>query len=181
MDTVQIYAIAAGGTFSIFALVNLLPFLLPLFARISIFVSKHFTYPYLLHRHRLLGPWSRAGIIIQLAYLSVNLFCLLVVELSWTGLRVSSFSDAGRRAGTLAEVNRIPLLAGPHLAFLADRLGLSLKSIRNVHRSAGWMTAVLVLLHAIAAASDGPLPLDVPQNLFAAIVRFPHKGLPAMS
>jgi hypothetical protein len=27
----------------------------------------------------------------------------------------------------------IPLLAGPHFAFLADRLGLSLKTIRGVH------------------------------------------------
>jgi len=66
----------------------------------------------------------------------------------------------------------IPLLAGPHFAFLADLLGLSLKTIRGVHRSAGWMTAALVLLHAMAAASDGPLPIDVSQNLFAVVVRF---------
>jgi hypothetical protein len=84
----------------------------------------------------MLGPWSRAGVVIQLAYLAMNLFCILV-ELSRTGLRVSSFSNAGRRAGTLAEVNMIPLLAGPHLAFLADRFGLSLKTSRGIHRSAG--------------------------------------------
>lgn len=170
MDTIQIYTIAAGGTLSLFALVNLLPLLIPLATRISLFVLKHFTYPYLLHRHRILGPWSRAGVMIQLAYLAVNLFCVLV-ELSGTGLRVSSFSAAGRRAGTLAEVNMIPLLAGPHFAFLADRLGLSLKTIRRVHRSAGWMTATLVLLHALAAASDGPLPLDNSRNLYAVVVR----------
>ena len=111
---------------------------------------------------------------IQLAYLAVNLICILVVELSWDGLRAATFSDAGRRASTLAEVNMIPLFAGPHLAFLADRLGLSLKTIRGIHRSAGWMTAALVLLHAMAAASDGPLPLDVSQNLFAVVVRFLH-------
>jgi hypothetical protein len=173
MDTIQIYAIAAGGILSIFGLVNLLPSLIPLVTCISFFVSKHFTYPYLLHRHRILGPWSRAGVVIQLAYLAVNLFCILV-ELSGTGLTVSTFSVAGRRAGTLAQVNMIPLLAGPHFAFLADRLGLSLKTIRRVHRSAGWMTAALVPLHAMAAAFDGSLPLDVSQNLFAVVVRFLH-------
>jgi hypothetical protein len=114
---------------------------------------------------------------IQLIYLGVNLFCVSVVELSWTGLRASTFSDAGRRAGTLAEVNAISLFVGPHLAFLADRLGLSLKAIRGVHRSAGFMTAALVLLYAMAAASDGPLPLDVPKNMFVAIVRCPTHNL----
>ena len=173
MDTIQIYAIAAGGTLSIFALINLLPILVPLVTRIS-FLAKHLKYPYLLHRHRILGPWSPAGVMVQLAYLAVNLLCILVVKLSWSGLRVSSFSNAGRRAGTLAEVNKIPLLAGPYLAFLADRLGLSLKTIRSVHWSAGWMTATLVLLYAMATASDRPLLLGVSQNLFAVVVRFLH-------
>ncbi|ELR08502.1 hypothetical protein GMDG_00566 [Pseudogymnoascus destructans 20631-21] len=168
MDAIQIYSIAAGGTLCIFALVNLLPLLIPLVTRVSNFVSKHFRYPYILHRHRILGPWTRAGVVIQLAYLAINLFCVFVV-LSWDGLKAANFSDAGRRAGTLAEVNMIPLLAGPHFAFLADLLGLSLKTIRGIHRSAGWMTAALVLLHAMAAASDGPLPIDVSQNLFAVI------------
>ncbi|OAF59117.1 hypothetical protein VC83_04114 [Pseudogymnoascus destructans] len=168
MDAIQIYAIAAVGTLCIFAFVNLLPLLIPLVTRVSIFVSKHFRYPYILHRHRILGPWTRAGVVIQLAYLALNLFCIFAV-LSWDGLQAANFSDAGRRAGALAEVNMIPLLAGPHFAFLADLLGLSLKTIRGIHRSAGWMTAALVFLHAMAAASDGPLPIDVSQNLFAVI------------
>ncbi|KFY03642.1 hypothetical protein V490_00110 [Pseudogymnoascus sp. VKM F-3557] len=168
MDAIQIYAIAAGGTLCIFAFVNLLPLLVPLVTHVSNFVSKHFRYPYILHRHRILGPWTRAGVVIQLAYLAINLFCVFVI-LSWDGLKAANFSDAGRRAGTLAEVNMIPLLAGPHFAFLADLIGLSLKTIRGVHRSAGWMTAALVFLHAMAAASDGPFPIDVSQNLFAVV------------
>lgn len=58
MDTIQIYALTAGGTLSIFVLVNLLCLLIPLITRVSIFVSKHFTYPYL-RQHRTLGPWTR--------------------------------------------------------------------------------------------------------------------------
>jgi hypothetical protein len=63
--------------------------------------------------------------------------------------------------GTPAVVNRIPIVAGPHLAFLADRLGLSLKVIRGIHGSAGFMSAVLVL-HAMVAVSNASLPLDIP-------------------
>ena len=54
MDSIQIYAIAAGGTLCIFAFVNLLPLVIPLITRVSIFISKHFRYPYILHRHRIL-------------------------------------------------------------------------------------------------------------------------------
>ena len=61
MDAIQIYAIAAGGTFSVFALVHLLTHVIPLLTRVSLFLSKHLTYPYLIHRHQVLGPWSRAA------------------------------------------------------------------------------------------------------------------------
>ena len=63
----------------------------------------------------------------------------------------------------------IPLFAGPHLVFLADWLGFCLKTVCSIHQSAGWMMAALVL-HTIAAVSDGPLPLDIPQNMFVVIV-----------
>lgn len=173
MDPTQIYAVAAGGAFSLFALVHFCPYIILFFTRVSVFISKHLTYSYLLHRHRILGPWTRAGIVIQLAYLAVNVFCVSVVEISWNGLRGSTVSDAGRRASTLAMVNMIPTFAGFHHAFLADQLGLSLKTIRGIHRSAGWMTCGFVLLHALVAASKAPLPLSVPQNLFAVIVCSP--------
>jgi hypothetical protein len=172
MNLIQIYAVAAGGIFSLFALVRLLPSVIPFSTRVSWFVSKHLTYPYLLHRHQILGPWTRAGVAMQLAYLATNVFCVSVVEISWDGLRVSTFADAGRRASVLAMVNMVPALAGFHHAFLADQLGLSVKTIRGIHRSAGWMMCGLLLLHAMVAASQESLPLNVPQNLFAVVVRF---------
>ncbi|KIM93737.1 hypothetical protein OIDMADRAFT_61376 [Oidiodendron maius Zn] len=147
----------------------MLPLFVPLVTHVPLFVLKHVTCPYLLHRHRILGPWTRAGVLIQLAYLAVNLFYILIVEVPWDSLRAATFSDAGRQASALAELNMIHLFAGPYLAFLADRFGFSLKTIRSIHRSAGWMTSALVLLYTMAALSDGPLPLGVPQNLFAVI------------
>lgn len=174
MNPIQICAVAAGGTFSLLVLVHILPYLVPFCTRVSLFLSKHFTYPYILHRHQILGPWTRAGIVLQLAYLALNVFCIAVFDLSWHGLKACTFAEAGDRAGTLAIVNTIPLYAGFHHAFAADVLGLPLKTIRAIHRTTGWMACGLLLLHAMVAASQASLPLSVPQNLFAAIVRPVH-------
>ncbi len=97
--------------------------------RIALFTSKHITYPYFLHRHRLLGPWTRSDVLIQLIYITTNNLCL--------GFRVPILSKAGLRAGNLSLANMVPLFAGPHLSFLADVLGFRLDSYRYVHRSAG--------------------------------------------
>lgn len=53
------------------------------------------------------------------------------------------------------------MFAKPHFAFLADLLRLLLKTIHGIHWSARWMTAALVLLYAMAAASNGPLLIHV--------------------
>ncbi|KAH8585445.1 hypothetical protein B0O99DRAFT_530852 [Bisporella sp. PMI_857] len=85
-------------------------------------------------------------------------------------LRPSTAAEAGLQAGTLALVTLIPLLAGAHHAFLADLLGVSLRTIRLVHRSAGIVTCLLCPLHIlIAVASKASLPLGNPQNLSAVI------------
>jgi hypothetical protein len=55
MNPVQIYTVAAGGTFSLFALVHLLPYVILFFTRVSLLISKHLTYPYALYRHHILG------------------------------------------------------------------------------------------------------------------------------
>ena len=165
MDIPQIYATAAGGFFLVFILVNFLSRTVR--ERITLFSSKHLTYPYFIHRHRLLGPWTRSGILIQLTYIALNAFCL--------GFRVSTLSKAGLRAGNLSLVNMIPLFASPHLSFLADILGFRLGTYRRVHRSAGVMSFALLLFHAlIVAVQRTSLPLRVLRNLYGTIV-CPHR------
>ncbi|KFZ13859.1 hypothetical protein V501_03498 [Pseudogymnoascus sp. VKM F-4519 (FW-2642)] len=162
MDIIQGYAIAAGGAFSIAALVHLLPYILQVVTHVSFSISKHLTYRYVLRRHWILGPWTRAGVVVQLVYVAVNIFC--------ASFRAPTIADVGLRAGTLAVVNMIPLFATPHLAFAADWIGMSLRTIHIVHRSAGFMTFFLGLLHVIvAAASHVSLSLDVSRDLFAFI------------
>lgn len=170
MDIIQTYAVAAGGILFALFLINLLPYLASLWKHISLFTSKHLTYPYLLHRHRLIGPWSRAEVLIQVAYVTANFFCL--------SFKVLDVAKAGTRAGTLSLVNMIPLFAGPSLSFLADRLGVPLKVYRCAHRSAGYMTFLLVLIHVLLAVSQqGSFPVGQPQHLFAVIVSLRNRPI----
>ncbi len=166
MDISQIYATAAGGLFLAFILVNLTtPSVREWF---SVFVSKHLTYPYFLRRHRLLGPWTRSGVLLQLVYVAMNAFCL--------GFRVSTLSKAGLRAGNLSLANMIPLFAGPHLAFLADVLGFRLGTYRQIHRSAGLMSFAHLLFHLlVVAVKRTSFSLKIPEHLYGTIVspRYP--------
>ena len=161
MDVPQIYATAAGGFFLVFILVKFLSRTVR--ERIALFTSKHLTYPYFIHRHRLLDPWTRSGILIQLIYIALNVFCL--------GFRVSTLPKAGLRAGNLSLANMIPLLAGPHLSFLADILGFRLGTYRRVHRSAGVMSFALLLFHVLVVAFQRTsLSLRIPEHLYGTIV-----------
>ena len=164
MDGTQIYALVAAGIFSMFILVHFRKYLNRLVNHVFL-LSRHLTYPRLVHRHRFLGPWSPAVVIMQLVYIAANVFCVT--------FPASSIAEIGRRAGTLAVINMVPLFAGPHLAFLGNILGTSLGTIHLIHRSAGIMTFSLSIAHVLVKAESRPsLPLDLPQNLFAVVVSF---------
>jgi hypothetical protein len=170
MDINQYYATAAGGIVIIFVLVNFLPHITRLAKHISLLISKYLTYPYLLHRHRFLGLWSRADVLVQLIYIAANIICL-IVTISKSGLKVSTISESGLQAGSLSLINMIPVFASPHLGFLADLLGLSMSTYRHHHRSAGIMSCALTVFHVLVVVASQPsFSLDLPQNLFAVIV-----------
>jgi hypothetical protein len=163
MEISEAYAIAIGGSFVLLFLLNSLPYITGLAEYLLMLTSKHLTYPYLLSRHRLLGPWSRAGFGLQLIYIVANILCL--------SFQTASLSGVGLRAGSLSLINMIPLFAGPHLSYLADLLGLTLRTFRCIHRSAGLMSFSLAIVHvSIAFASRPSFDLNVAGNLFAVIV-----------
>ncbi|PGG99692.1 hypothetical protein AJ80_09306 [Polytolypa hystricis UAMH7299] len=161
METTDFYAIAAGGIVVSLILVRVLSYLSHLTTAVSVFVSKHLTYPYLIRRHRLLGPWTHFDVLCHLVYVAANVFCLCYPNLL--------ASDAGRRAGVLSLVNMIFLFAGVHLSFVADLLGISLQRYRGSHRAVGWMVAGLAAVHAVAAVNSAAFTLSDSRNLFAII------------
>ena len=91
-----------------------------------------------------------------------------IVSMFPVSIRLSKTAEAGSRAGTLALITLIPLLAGTHHALLADLLGVSLQTIRLIHRSTG---VAICLLHVLfALTSKVSFSLDNTQDLFAVIV-----------
>jgi hypothetical protein len=163
MDITKIYAIIIGGSFGLLLLINGLPLITRIVRYLSPLVSKHLIYRYILHRHQLLGPWSRAGVLVQLIYIAGNICCFKFWD--------TTISQAGLRAGTLAIINLIPLFTGPHLSTLADLLGVTLSTFRQIHRSAGVTAVMLTIFHVLVMVASQPsFPLDLAQNRFAVIV-----------
>jgi hypothetical protein len=164
MEAVNIYAICVSGTFAAFFLITFRSYFLQFVQYVVLLMSKYLTYPQILRRHSLFGPWTLAGIIVHTAFIAANVYCLEFWKLS--AIKV------GLRAANLALINMMPLYLGPHLSFLADLFGISLKSFRIVHRSAGIMSFVLVLLHifVVIARGIGGFSLSVPENLYGVVV-----------
>lgn len=163
MDIAKVYAVVLGASFGLILLINSLPLIACLVRYLTPRISKHLIYRHILHRHRLLGPWSRAGVLMQLIYIAGNICCLKF----WN----TTSSQAGLQAGTLAIINAIPLFAGPHLGTLADLLGVSLSTFRQIHRSAGVMAVMHAVFHVLVIVASPPsFTLHLPQNLFAVIV-----------
>ena len=166
MDILTIYAITAGGIFISFFLLSLIRILISReeWAGAAVFVSRHFTYPYLINRHQLLGPWTRASVLVHISYATVNVFLIF--------FRVTSLASAGRRAGTLSLINLIFVLAASHLSHLADLLWVSLRNCRRMHRAIGWTVAIIITFHIVVAAlsesADSPRDKNHP---FTIIVR----------
>lgn len=165
MDTVAIYAIAVGGFFITLFLIRTLSRLSPLRSTMSVAISRHLTYPYFLERHHFLGPWTRASVLLHFSYVAIVAFCLC--------FRVSNVAGAGRRAGMLAITNMAFPFAGAHLSFIADILGIFLRTCRRIHRTAGWMAGSLLAFHIVVMmlVERTDFPLSHSTNLLALIVR----------
>ncbi|GFF47949.1 LOW QUALITY PROTEIN: metalloreductase transmembrane component, putative [Aspergillus udagawae] len=76
MEATSVYGIAAGGILIILIFVRFISFLLKFTSVVSIWIAAHFIYPYLLGRHRLIGPWTRVSVIGHLLYVAANLLAL---------------------------------------------------------------------------------------------------------
>ena len=167
MDITVVYAIILCGFLLTLLLVNLFPaaisptFSTPLYLKQAL---RYLRYPYIVHRHRFLGPWTLADVLLQVIYIAGTSFCL--------AFRVSDIAKAGARAGNLSLINMAPLFLGPHLGSLADLLGISLSTFRSMHRSTGVMSCSLVLFHVLAVfVSDTVFSVRGIANLSAIIVR----------
>lgn len=174
MEITKVYAVALGGTFCMLLIISGLPLIVRCVRYLTPFVRTHLVYNNVLDRHRLLGPWSRAAVIIQLIYVLGNVSCLRLWD--------TTVSQAGLDAGTLAIINMVPLFAIPQLSTVADLLNVSLSTARQLHRSAGVLSAALLILHILVMVASRPaLRLSIRGDLFALIVSTSKHFFPSKS
>lgn len=167
MEITQVYAIAAGSVFLIVIFVNLRPYITQCLEILSLMTSKYLVYPQIIHRHRYLGPWSLADVLLHLIYITVNVLCV--------SFKASSIWIAGLRAANLSLINIIPLFAGPHLSFIADLLGVYLSTFQRLHRVTGIMSSALLVFHVLTVvATQHSFPLRVLENMWGLIVSSLH-------
>jgi hypothetical protein len=149
MEITVIYAVVLSGICLGFLVVAQLSVRRNIIRTAYMFILKSVAYTFILHRHRWIGPWTVGAFMLQVSYIIANFVCIV--------FRVSSFADAGIRAGRLSMVNMIPLFLGPHLGFLADLLGMPVRAFHKVHCSCGAMSTGLMVFHAGVTALMGEL------------------------
>lgn len=171
MDSLAIYAIAAGGIFVGLFLTQTLSIFTSWKDLFCTLFSRYLTLPFVINRYRFWGPWTRASVFLHLSYAAINIFLIF--------FRIESLTGAGRRAGELALVNLIFPLSAIHLSYLADLLGIKWSTCCRIHRATGWMAVALLSFHIIAAvqAQGFTFPLHELQNLFTMIVCLVHSTI----
>lgn len=164
MDSLTVYAIAVGGVFAGLFFIRTLSVLASWKGSVSVFFSRHLALPFLVHRHRFLGPWTRAGVLFHALYAAVNIFLVF--------FKMKSLTGAGLQAAKLALVNVIFPLSTIHISHLADILGIKWSTCCRIHRVTGWMAVALLSFHVIMAVQvqGFTFPLQELQNLFTMLV-----------
>ncbi|PTD02490.1 hypothetical protein FCULG_00012563 [Fusarium culmorum] len=142
MIAIYIYMVALAGVFVLaFFLTHLFSRLLTTARWLSTQITRFFAYHFVIGRHRLIGPWTASSLVVHMLYIVSNGVCLCH--------RSGSLSVAASRAGTLSLANLAPVILGIHLSFLADVVGVSLRTCRRIHRSCGLMATFLLLAHGL--------------------------------
>ncbi|KAL4936467.1 hypothetical protein BDV06DRAFT_233358 [Aspergillus oleicola] len=171
MDSLAVYAIAMGGIFAGLFFARTLSahasWMLSVLASwkgsVSMFFSRHLALPFLVHRHRFLGPWSRADVLFHTSYATVNIILVFY--------KSNSLTDAGHQAAKLALINIIFPLSTFHISHLADILGIKWRTCCRIHRVTGWMAVALLSFHVIVRVQvkGFTFPLGLFQNLFTML------------
>lgn len=133
--------------------------------------SDYLIYPTVVRGGKCLDRWSRRDALLLLGYVGATISCVVFPD--------PSIDQAIRRSGTLSVVNFIFCFAGPYLGFLADLLGLSLRSCWRLHALVGGCAVALAVSHAAAAsAAKERLDLHAPKDVFALVVGRSAQVLP---
>ena len=163
MDAPLLYATVVGGCMAAFGLRQCFAWFSQSWgSSFSTFMLKHFIYPYILPRMRLVGPVSRMHLLLQVAYWAGTAVCNV--------LGIKNLGQASSRAGTLAMFNLIPLALGDRISITAQILGVPSRVACRVHSTFGWMATVQALVHVLLSMSRHPFDFRDVKLRFALAV-----------
>lgn len=175
MDPTQIYALCIGAVGFLLIAHRLscclhiysLPFRAVTYLRfpwpsIQLFLFKHFAYPFLYRRPRVLASMTRLGAILRVAYWALTATCNLY--------KAGTLAEVGGRSASLAVITLVPLLLTGRLSLVADLLGISLRSYVRIHGTMGIMACVQALIHILISIKVRGFSLDNFQHLYGLLV-----------
>lgn len=163
MDITQWYAAAFAFIAVCCLLLRIFYWLAEVGEQVSQALAKQLLYRHIIGRHALIGPWTLAFGLTQMAFLGVNMFCVC--------FNASDMSEIGDRSGILALVNLSFLMMAFQFDRIAHALGFSLTTSREIHRSMGLNAFLLAVSHVvIAAAKDKSIWSSLPQHPFLITV-----------
>jgi hypothetical protein len=144
MDFLLIYLIIICSIVALPLLLRISTALKKTFQRhVFIALLKHFIYPLLYRRTRVLPPVTRFQFFVYICYATTTLLFNL-----WG---VTTAVEASSRAGVISVANLIPLLFSGRRSLAADILGLNVQTVASAHTAMGLLVSIQATVHAVLA------------------------------
>jgi len=167
MNALYIYTLVVAGAASTWAIYRTLLLIVHLCRTHLVTIAlKRLLYPFILRRRRLFGPLTRLEALVHLLHWGATVACNVI--------GVSTTTQAGSRAGSLAIIHLIPLFFGSRLSFAADLLGITLRTYVHMHGSIGVMEILQTLVHVVLVIKSSAFDLQVAMQRYGFIACFPR-------
>ena len=166
------FAIALGAIFAALFLSHILVRGCWIGHRLYDAMLRYLVHPIVVPRLVFMEPWTPLHLILWAIYVAANIVCLT--------LDSRSVREVEQRAGTLLLINAIPLYFGASFSVIADALGISLATLKSIHRSMAVVVWILGLVRmAITLQLNPSFAIGIAPNLYLIIVRLSpgHKFL----
>lgn len=134
------------------AVLSKIPYLKPARAHYHRLINW-MTHRPLLLRHGFIGPFYTISLGCKIVYIlaSIVCVCLALNMQDPSRAKIVSLSDASPRAARMGMWNLLPLYLAPHLATVADHLGISLNRAIGLHRFIGIVSLAFLSFHMVTA------------------------------
>ena len=165
INIAQIYTTIARGVFGLLTILRFYFAVLVLLRKLTAFILAHLVYPLVFRRIRFIGLYSRAGLLIRVIFISLNIF--------YSAFRVNSLIVVSIRTANFALINLIPLFFGPHYSFIASILGISLDSFRQVHSSFVGISVIFGTIYTVLNVLQKPFSRQNSGQVYGLIVSLP--------